>query len=206
VKIMLTTNEPIELWIEPASYRQNVTRRLHHRRDCCQPACVVSVMGFMRLSECSGPYAVQAGPPYVLWGDLCEKCLPAGNSVVEIRRLIEKHKPGLGMPTGNPDDISDGYHTFGELYEHRSVLFIALMNAYPGWSWFSLWHEDRSMFPGFFIAGMELPTGDITYHLRDTWLEWARRSGARELPTAPSYDGHSPDDVIKRLKNWINHG
>lgn len=32
-------------------------------------------------------------------------------------------------------DISDGYHTFGELYYHRMVLFSIILNQNPNISW-----------------------------------------------------------------------
>lgn len=32
-------------------------------------------------------------------------------------------------------EISDGYHTFGDLYKQRTLLFCALCNAYPELSW-----------------------------------------------------------------------
>lgn len=96
--------------------------------------------------------------------------------------------------------VSDGFHTFGELYEHRSVLFIALMGTRPGWSWFSKAHADGSMFPGFFIAGMDLPTGEVSYHLRvDPWWSLVWETGALELDQAPAWDGYTPRDVPVRL-------
>lgn len=38
----------------------------------------------------------------------------------DINEMIEQ------LPRGESNGVSDGYHTFGELYEHRVVLFIAL--------------------------------------------------------------------------------
>ena len=78
----------------------------------------------------------------------------------------------LPCPTG---EISDGYHTFDELYEHRCVLFIALMRSNPGISWRSQQHADGSMDEGWFVAGMELPSGAVTYHLPQR--DWALLDG-----------------------------
>ena len=50
-------------------------------------------------------------------------------------------------------DISDGYHTFEELYEHRCALFVALLIKSPDISWYSLKHSDGSDWPGWFIDG-----------------------------------------------------
>jgi hypothetical protein len=55
------------------------------------------------------------------------------------------------------DEISDGYHTFGELYDHRAALFIALMLSHPDISWFSDKHDDGSVFDGDrFFGGHEI--------------------------------------------------
>jgi hypothetical protein len=54
------------------------------------------------------------------------------------------------------DDVSDGYHTFAELYQHRFALFLALCRALE-MGWKSRLHADGTMYPGWFIAGIELP-------------------------------------------------
>lgn len=66
-------------------------------------------------------------------------------------------------------EVSDGYHTFNELYDHRHALFLALLSVHAGVlpTWMSRRHEDGSAFEGWFIAGIELPTGMISYHLPD---------------------------------------
>ena len=60
--------------------------------------------------------------------------------------------------------VSDGYHTFKELYEHRVVLFVALITAltqqeyHPSNKicWKSKKHSDGTMYDGWFIAGIGL--------------------------------------------------
>ena len=100
-----------------------------------------------------------------------------------------------------PGQISDGYHTFDELYDHRMLLFIALMNAHKDISWKSKKHADGSMFDGdWFVAGMDLPTGQITYHLKS---EYWNLASVKDLPHAPEWDGHTSIDALNRLKNWL---
>lgn len=103
------------------------------------------------------------------------------------------------------DEVSDGQHTFGELYEHRAALFIALMKGRLPSSWFAPVHEDGTMFPGgWFIAGTDLGIGQITYHLRmDPWWDVLSSSGVLLLDKAPPYDGHTSSDVIARLVEWV---
>lgn len=96
--------------------------------------------------------------------------------------------------------ISDGFHCFGELYSHRMLLFITLMKSYPHISWKSKKHDDGSEYEGYFIAGMTLPTGDITYHIIDKF--WNLLSNVKTLDTAPKWDGHTSDTVLQRLNSW----
>jgi hypothetical protein len=96
---------------------------------------------------------------------------------------------------------SDGFHTFDELYKHRNALFIALMKSYPHLSW---WAKADDI-PEWLIAGMHLPSGDITYHMSGDY-EVALSGLIERLPQPPKFDGHSPDDVVKRLLDWTEHG
>jgi hypothetical protein len=101
----------------------------------------------------------------------------------------------------NTDEISDGYHTFGELYEHRRALTAVLASAAAsmGDSWRSKAHhpDDGPMFEGgYFIVGIELPTGTITYHYSlEHWDDFAAVS---EREHAPKWDGASPADTVSR--------
>lgn len=100
--------------------------------------------------------------------------------------------------------VSDGYHTFDELYDHRCLLFIALMKAHPTDSWFSMAHDGGGALTGWFIAGMTLPTGKvISYHLPKKYWEFAKSTHAEERERAPKWDGHTSDDVIGRLLDWL---
>lgn len=94
-------------------------------------------------------------------------------------------------------EISDGYHTFNELYDHRHSLFCALTKSYSEKSWKSKLHSDGTMFDGWFIAGIETGEGNATYHLPISW--WADFD-IDELPNAPKWDGHTSADVIVRIR------
>lgn len=99
-------------------------------------------------------------------------------------------------------EVSDGYHTFNELYAHRIALFIALAVTHSHIAWRSMKHDDGSEYEGWFIAGMHLPTGDISYHLPES--DWDKLTGYVEtLPKAPKWDGHTAADVVKRLNEWV---
>lgn len=112
-----------------------------------------------------------------------------------------KRDEGMEPTAADLSQISDGFHTFGELYAHRSALLLALMRQAPDLSWKSRLHHDGTMFEGgWFIAGMHLPEGDISYHLSTGW--WDQYADVRELDRAPVWDGHTPAQVVLRLAAW----
>ena len=99
---------------------------------------------------------------------------------------------------------SDGYHAFDELYEHRIVIFIALCRICAkhfgtGYDvWCSKAHSDGSVWDGWFILGINKAKGEqITYHLPIS--KWKDVSFAEELELAPEFDGHTSEDVLKRI-------
>ena len=100
-------------------------------------------------------------------------------------------------------NTSDGYHTFAELYLHRHFLFMALMISHPEKSWRSKVHADGTMYPDWFIAGMNLPAGVITYHLPIKAWENLDDHDIPTLQTAPEWDGHTPHDVLLRISDWM---
>jgi hypothetical protein len=94
------------------------------------------------------------------------------------------------------NNVSDGYHTFGELYEHRHCLFMMLQSLLPHSSWKSKIHHDGNEWDGWFIAGINLPSGQVSYHLPNKHWDTCL---AKTLETAPEWDGHNSDMVIQRF-------
>ena len=109
--------------------------------------------------------------------------------------------------TGDNLAVSDGYHTFGELYEHRIALWITLCRfvateAAPSWGRRDVWrakcHSDGSSISGWFILGMGKDAGEqITYHL--PMSRWVECDFAQTLLCAPEFDKHTSADVLARL-------
>ena len=119
---------------------------------------------------------------------------PAGEMQKFINKLIDDSKKQYGGSF--TDHISDGYHTFKELYDHRSKLFIALCRVYPNLTWKSSKHADGTMYAGMFIAGISTPMGQATYHFEDAYWNML---DVKVLDTAPVWDGHTSDDAIERI-------
>jgi hypothetical protein len=117
-----------------------------------------------------------------------------------LSREGDRWVPSDGIRT---DEITDGYHTFGELYDHRRALTAALCKALPMDSWRSKAHhpDDSPMFEGgYFIVGIVPPTGTITYHYK--LKHWDDFAGVKELEYAPRWDGADPGATVTRLLEW----
>jgi hypothetical protein len=97
--------------------------------------------------------------------------------------------------------ISDGYHTFTQLYAHRIALYIALaeqLSVTAGKVWRSEAQSDGAKAEGWFLLGINKEAGkQITYHLPLSC--WNSCAFAETLDKAPEYDFHSSDDVLVRL-------
>lgn len=93
--------------------------------------------------------------------------------------------------------VSDGYHTFDELYHHRAILFAVICNNNPELAWKSKLHDTGDMYEGMFIVGIDTPKGQATYHydIKPYWDIF----NVKELDHAPKWDGHTSDDAIMRI-------
>ena len=89
------------------------------------------------------------------------------------------------------DDISDGYHTFTELYEHRCLLFLNLCLREPS---DCAWKHDYN---NWFCLYWESPNGQVSYHIPNKYLPMVE--GVIKFDKDYKWDGHTSDDVIERL-------
>ena len=121
---------------------------------------------------------------------------PIPIKINELLYAVANHMIKGKIKIGN---ISDGYHTFDELYHHRAVLFAVICNTYPDKAWKSKQHDDPDfpMYDGMFIVGIKTPDGQATYHynLDPYWDIF----NVKEIERAPKYDGHTPDEAIRRI-------
>lgn len=126
---------------------------------------------------------------------------------------------GQGFDTGK---ISDGYHSFDELYEFRKVYNAALFNEWaqqqqtsgsefvsldvprllPKYDVHKSWkhHDGELCFGGgWFIVVAVLPTGQISNHYEEK--DWELFQIPEAEKAKYPFDGHSAADVLERLKN-----
>ena len=100
-------------------------------------------------------------------------------------------------------EISDGYHTFNELYYYRLLYNAAFFNLLPKeWVHKSKRHHDgeECFGGGWFIVMANLPTGQISnhYEIKDWDL-----FHIPEKETADEWDGHTPQEAAERLHKFL---
>ena len=119
----------------------------------------------------------------------------------------------LKLPSELKGSISDGYHTFDELYEFRKVYNAALFNEWGGdynyakgidttqYNVHKSWkHYDGELCfgGGWFIVVAMLPTGQISNHYEAK--DWDLFKIPEIDKALFEFDGHGSEDVLKRLK------
>lgn len=118
------------------------------------------------------------------------------NKIDEINNIIKENKDLKNIST---KEISDGHHTFGELYYHRIILFCTLCNLFTNISWKSKKHYDEEndpMFSDSFITGINTPEGITTYHIK---MRYWDLFDIPEVERAPKYDNYSSKESLKRV-------
>ena len=94
--------------------------------------------------------------------------------------------------------ISDGYHTFSELYKHRHMLYLYICGSRSHECWRTKKDSNGVEADGWFILGWESEFGQISYHLPNEHWGLAERLNIDEVDISP-WDGHNSTDVLVRL-------
>jgi hypothetical protein len=103
--------------------------------------------------------------------------------------------------------ISDGYHTFDELYEFRKLYNALLFNEWAKTEKYNVhksWkHNDGEdcFGGGWFIVVAILPTGQISNHYKAT--DWDLFQVPGTSKALFPFDGHTGKDVLERMKELI---
>lgn len=122
----------------------------------------------------------------------------------EINDLIRE----LQVETGG---ISDGYHTFDELYDFRMIYHAALIRE---WAYASMFHCHKSLkhhdgkycFDSngeWFIVVSVLPEGQISNHYPIKY--WSLFKCKEEERALFEFDGHTQYDAFDRLKALLDN-
>ena len=129
-----------------------------------------------------------------------EACVSGYSAIFDGKSKMEKAIEKACEIAGVKDegDLSDGHHTFNDLYHQRCMLFATLVNLFPDISWKTKKHEDgKPCFDGKnFLVCIETPEGPYSYHypLKD-WDKFK----CQEIEKAKPFDGHTDKDVGRLL-------
>lgn len=129
------------------------------------------------------------------------------------REIQERITQLQSLKSDKIEQISDGYHTYKELYEFRKMYNAALFNE-----WARLWrigeddevnfnvhkswkHNDGELCfgGGWFVVVAILPTGQISNHYPAE--DWDLFKIPEVEKALFPFDGHTGKDVLERLKN-----
>jgi len=87
--------------------------------------------------------------------------------------------------------MSDGYHTFDELYDHRNLLFINLCLASPEKAKIHICDND------WFLLFLETSKGQISYHIPAKYVSLV--ADKIQVNHEYKWDGHTSQQVLERL-------
>ena len=146
--------------------------------------------------------AIEALSGYAILHESCEDCplydherhnCPRFNKVIP--RTIADAKTD-----GDMGEVSDGYHTFNQLYHQRAVLFATIVKQNKEKAWKSWKHEDGNFCfdsnKEWFIVGVDTPEGSYTYHYEKKYWDMF---DCVELEHGKLWDGHTEEDVTRLL-------
>lgn len=183
-----------------------------------------NIFGTIPKAKGSSPFPSTSPPPRLLtmrkWAGhrIAKLTLPSG--IRNSREFQTKHnmEPTStvqrfidALPSEDRAQLSDGFHSFEELYETRNALFVALCAAISAaygeyifsgndFLWRSKRHPNGVELEGYFLAGINQESGrQISFHLPiEMWDDFPHND---ILDKAPPFDGHTTKDVIERLKD-----
>ena len=106
-------------------------------------------------------------------------------------------------------EITDGYHSFNELYEFRKLYNALIFNEWaksssPKHDVHKSWrHNDGELCfgGGWFIVVAQTEFGQITNHYEEK--DWDLFKIPETEKAKYEYDGHTPQDVIETIKKLL---
>lgn len=124
---------------------------------------------------------------------------------------VDYHYPNHPEPEAEPVDmgeVSDGYHTFNELYRYRMLYNAAFFNLLARNGQVEVCksrrHSDGEKCFGsddWFVVMAMLPTGQVSNHYESKYWDLF---DVPERETAFRYDGHTPNEAADRLEQYLN--
>lgn len=119
----------------------------------------------------------------------CTKCAADHRQLAEWLTELKEAKEKI-----ESGDLSDGYHTFNQLYHQRAMLFATIVNQNSDKAWKTHKHEDGEpcFGGGWFLVTIDTPQGAYGYHYEDKYWNMFK---CKELEKAEHWDGYTEEDV-----------
>lgn len=112
----------------------------------------------------------------------------------ELTKQLESERERLA----ESGELSDGYHTFNELYSHRHFLLIAFLREFGGF-----WVKDHIQ--DWDLLGTYLWGKQITYHVPSKFRHLYERKLTPVMNENYEFDGHTSGDVLARLQKHLEN-
>ena len=126
-----------------------------------------------------------------------------GYGMMEAFQIVRSIIDSLQQEQVDMGEVSDGYHTFNELYYYRMLYNAAFFNLLPKeWVHKSKRHHtgEECFGGGWFIVMANLPTGQISNHYE---LKYWDLFQVPEKEFADEWDGHTPQEAAERLHKYL---
>lgn len=160
---------------------------------------VGSVMTLDQLEDVESQTLIVTDPNPIMWADnsYSSSADPSLESIqADINNLTSDEK----------ENISDGYHSFKELYSQRITIwkaFITSLTLIPNCP-YNVYkckkHHDGTGYDGWFMSLVIGANNEqISYHLPDS--EWDTCSGIIYEQAPVPWDGHGCDEVLERIED-----
>lgn len=91
-------------------------------------------------------------------------------------------------------ELSDGFHTFNQLYHQRAMLFSVIVNQNKEKAWKTHCHENGEpcFGGGWFLVTIDTPAGAYGYHYEDKYWDIF---DCEEIEKAKPWDGYTEKNV-----------
>lgn len=124
------------------------------------------------------------------------------NELADINKRIED------LSSEDRKNVSDGHHSFDDLYDYRCAYNAAFFNMLSAIGKYevhkSYKHSDGEPCFGkddMFVVTAQLPTGQVSNHYKkEKWDLFA----CEERERADEWDGHDPDEALKRIEAFCS--
>ncbi len=121
-----------------------------------------------------------------------------------LKKIDETNESIQDLPKKSIWKISDWYHTFDELYEHRVALFRLLVELTPQFDWKkSYLHHDLTSYDEMFIVVWHMPTTrwkrQVSYHVNNRHWDSFH---CEEVAKSEERNWHKPRDVANAFNMY----